>query len=659
MRGATAGLLLAVFPGTLLAQSAAAPQPQRPAPAVGAQTSAPAAGSAAGSTTGSISSQASAVAAEAKEPRSRERRRAAKLFLSASKLFQSEQFEEALRDYQQAAELDPSNRNYGLAADVARSHAVTALVQAAAKDRLRGDAAGARAALAHALELDPTSAQIGEHLHELADDALLGQATPLYEQATTTIGAAPELAPSAGVHSFHVRSEQRQLIQQVFRAYGIEPSLDDTVRPTPVRLDVDNASFEVATRALGLVTMSFYVPLDAHRVLVARNTRENRLQYARQELETVYISGLSPTELTEVGTLAKNVFDVQQATVDPSAGTITLRAPQKTLNAFNRTMSQLLDGRSQVLLEVLLIQIAHTSTRNTGVKPPQSMSAYNVYAEEQSLLNANQSLVQEIISNGLASASEPLTIIGILLASGQVSSSLFSNGLALFGGGKTLSGLSPGSLTANLDLNSSDSRELDQMLLHLSDGEAATMRSGTRYPIQTSSFSSLSAGTSGIAGLTSAGTSSALSSLLSSLSSSVPNVPQVEYQDLGLTLKATPKVMRNDDVALNIDMKIDALSGSSINGNPILNNRAYSGVVTLRAGEAVVVASELDKSESRAISGTPGMSEIPGLNNLTGVDKQGSYAMLLIILTPHVIRGTQAAGHSPMMQVERGEAGAH
>jgi Flp pilus assembly secretin CpaC len=363
--------------------------------------------------------------------------------------------------------------------------------------------------------------------------------------------------------------------------------------------------------------------------------------------------------LTEVGTLAKNVFDVQQATVDPSAGTITLRAPQKTLNAFNRTMSQLLDGRSQVLLEVRLIQIAHTSTRNTGVKPPQSMSAYNVYAEEQSLLNANQSLVQEIISNGLASASEPLTIIGILLASGQVSSSLFSNGLALFGGGKTLSGLSPGSLTANLDLNSSDSRELDQMLLHLSDGEAATMRSGTRYPIQTSSFSSLSAGTSGIAGLTSAGTSSALSSLLSSLSSSVPNVPQVEYQDLGLTLKATPKVMRNDDVALNIDMKIDALSGSSINGNPILNNRAYSGVVTLRAGEAVVVASELDKSESRAISGTPGMSEIPGLNNLTGVDKQGSYAMLLIILTPHVIRGTQAAGHSPMMQVERGEAGAH
>ena len=65
-------------------------------------------------------------------------------------------------------------------------------------------------------------------------------------------------------------------------------------------------------------------------------------------------------------------------------------------------------------------------------------------------------------------------------------------------------------------------------------------------------------------------------------------------------------------------------------------------MVTLKQGEAVVVVSELDKSESRAISGTPGISEIPGLNNLTGNDTQKNYATLLIIITPHVIRGTQA-----------------
>ncbi|MGA2219460.1 MAG: hypothetical protein ABSG51_15330, partial [Terracidiphilus sp.] len=189
------------------------------------------------------------------------------------------------------------------------------------------------------------------------------------------------------------------------------------------------------------------------------------------------------------------------------------------------------------------------------------------------------------------------------------------------------------------------------------DGEAGTVRSGTKYPIQTSSFSSLSPNLPNIPGLTSAGASSGLSSLLSSLSS-VPNIPQVQYQDLGLTLKATPKVLRSNDVALSIDLKIDALSGTSLNGNPILNSRTYSGVITLRQGEGAVILSELDKQEMRAISGIPGLSEIPGLNNVTGKDTQRSSSTLLIVMTPHVVRGTQSAGHTPMLRLEKSTPGA-
>jgi hypothetical protein len=153
---------------------------------------------------------------------------------------------------------------------------------------------------------------------------------------------------------------------------------------------------------------------------------------------------LAPTELTEVGTLAKNVFEIQQSVVDPTSGTITVRATASTLNAFNATIRDLVDGHSQVMLEVDLIQVAHTSERNTGLQPPQSISAFNVYTEEQSILNSNQALVQQIVSSGLAAQGDTLAILGILLASGQVSSSLFSNGVALFGGGLTASALSPG-----------------------------------------------------------------------------------------------------------------------------------------------------------------------------------------------------------------------
>jgi Flp pilus assembly secretin CpaC len=67
----------------------------------------------------------------------------------------------------------------------------------------------------------------------------------------------------------------------------------------------------------------------------------------------------------------------------------------------------------------------------------------------------------------------------------------------------------------------------------------------------------------------------------------------------------------------------------------------------------VVIMSELDKSESRAISGLPGLSEIPGLNDITDKDAQKNSSTLLVVTTPHVLRGTQASGHSAMMRVER------
>ena len=660
----TAVVLLTVFPGSVLAAQVAAPVAQSTATPLRPTQSPVAPATAPAPTTPAKEKQVVPV-------RDADRRHAAKLYLAASKLFEKAQFEKALHGYEQAAKLDPNNGDYPLAASVARSHAVTALVQNAAKNRVRGDRATARADLAHGLELEPQNSQAREHLYELGDDALLGQSRPLYELGAGTIGEAAMLAPNAALHSFHLHTDERQMIRQVFKAYGIETTMDNSVRSGLVRLDVDDVGFEEAVRLLEMVTKTFYVPLDAHRALVANDVKGNRDEFMRQGLETVYLSGLTQTEMTDVGNLAKNVFNVHEATVNLTSGTITLRAPDKTLSAFNATLRELLQGRSQVLLQVRIIQLAHTNTRDTGAQLSQSMKVFNVAAEAESVLSANQSTVNEIISSGLASSTDYMTILGILIAAGDVTNSPLSEGFATFGGSLTncstsiftctgaltTFGLAPGTTTVNLNLNSSESRELDDLQLRLGDGEAATLRSGTRYPIQTSSYSNLATSNSTLAGLTSAGTSSSLSSLLASYTSSSSTIPQIEYQDLGLTLKATPKVLRNGTVALTIDMEIKALSGSSINSNPILDNDSYAGVMTLKQGEAAVMMSDLSKTESLAVSGTPGISEIPGLNNLTGKDTEKNYATLLIVITPQVVRGTQATGHSPMMRIDREQSG--
>jgi general secretion pathway protein D len=596
-------------------------------------------------------------------------RRAAKLFLSAAKLYEAGQFEPALAQYQQAAALDPGNNDYAIAVEVARSHAVTALIQSAAKARVQSNPAAARAALARALELDPKNVAVAEHLSQLADDTV-AQAPP-DRASTRSFALAPpfELAPTTGPQSFHLHTGPQQLIQQVYKAYGITATLDSSVSGPTTRFDIDDAPYAQAVNALSLATNTFAVPIDSHRVLVARSTPQMHAQFDRNAVESVSLAGLSSgassggssNEMNDIQAIAKNVYEIQRMNLDAGASTLTMQASPATLSAFNNTWNDLSEGRAEVVIDVRILSIAHTNARNTGLQTPQQIGVFNVLSEANSILQANQALVQQIIASGLAGPNDIATILAILIASGAVTSPLFNNGFAIFGGNCSLSSgtcspgafaLVPGTTTFNFNVNSSDSRLLDNYQFRLMDGEEGTLKSGTQYPITTSSYSNLASSLINIPGVNTAGNSGVLSGITSALGNTA-TIPQIQYQDLGLTLKTTPHVLRSGNIALSVDLKILSLAGGMINGIPVLNNTAYSGMATMQVGEAAVVAGEIDVSQVHAISGIPGVSEIPGVNNITNTNVQKSTATLLIVMTPHLVRLPHGKDGTPMQTLER------
>ena len=163
--------------------------------------------------------------------------------------------------------------------------------------------------------------------------------------------------------------------------------------------------------------------------------------------------------------------------------------------------------------------------------------------------------------------------------------------------------------TANFSLNSSDARMLDQVQMRVLDQEDATFRSGTRYPIVTSTYSNLTGTSLGIGGISTPGLSSALQNLgISSAalqSTTSQTIPQVQYEDLGLTLKATPHILQNQDVTLKIDLKIESLSGQTLNSNPVLNSRQYQGSITLLPGESSEIVSRSRCTDAATASGYP------------------------------------------------------
>lgn len=572
---------------------------------------------------------------------SRNADKARKLYLEGAKALENKDYAAAETDFTRATQLDPRNQQYSAASALLVSHHATALIQDADKAKLLGHAEEARGDLLLAARLDPKNPMLAQHIDELAREAAPDpvQLKPEDESAASIV----ELAPASGRHSFHLRGDGSDILRQVLTAYGITPSIDSTLKSKPVRFDADDATFDQAARMAKLATNTFFVPLDPKRVLVAADTKENRAKYQRLAYETVYFPGLTNAETGEMGLVARNVFDARQSTVSASNSTLSVRAPQPEMAALNGTLSEMLDGHSEIQVEVRLYDVAKTRTRNVGVQLPQSATLFNIPSALNSVISQNQSLVQEIISSGLASPGDLGAIALALIASGQLSgSSILSQPFAFFGGGLTLTGLTTSGVSGNLVLNSSDTRVLDHVTMRLLDQEESTIKAGERYPIITSSYSNFGASNLSIPGLSSAGLSSTLAGLGISAaelqSGLTQTIPQVQYQDLGLTLKIKPNIQKDHDVTLNLDLKITSLQGSSLNNIPILNNEDFSTIATLHQGASALVVSSLSKQQSRAVTGVPGLNDLPGFQSATNSNVENDFSDLVIVITPHIVR---------------------
>ena len=593
-----------------------------------------------------------APAPAAAHPSDHDRDRAQHFFVQGGKAISERNLDAAVTAFGKAAALVPANPDYQAALAIARDNLATQLMQQALKARLLGDETSFRERYQAAATADNRNPLVIEHAGDLdpVEDTREALLNPVGDNTAPPI----TLAPSPGRHSFHLLLPAADILRQVFGAYGITPTIDSSVGKERVPFDADGVDYRQAQQMLTLATNTFLVPLDPSRVLLALDTKENRSKYERLTIETVYLPGLTANELNDVSNIARNVFEAQQATVHESNNTMTVRAPSLQLNAFNYELNEMLDGRSEILLDVDIYEVQTDHTVNAGIELSQSVNVFNLDSELNSLITSNPTLVSEIISSGLASPGNIEEIAAALVLSGMAGSTPLSSPFAYFGGGLTATAVSPaGPTTGNASLISSDTRMIDKLQLRLLDQEEGTIKIGERYPIVTSSYSNLATGSTGISGITSAGLSNTLQNLginLASLSSAASaTVPQVQYQDIGLTLTATSRVQQGRDVALKLRLDLSSLSGQTLNSNPIITNRENESEVVVKPGEQTLLFSQLTQQESNALIGLPFLSEIPGFELATNRDVDKMRDSIVVVITPRVVRLSHTAPMGKMV----------
>lgn len=571
-------------------------------------------------------------------------REAEDAYLQGAKAVERKDLEGAQKSFARAVQLNPKNRDYTLALIVTREHRLSELVQQAARQRLLGHNERAEQLLAEARTIDPNNAIISQHFETPAVSAF--SALPTSEAASDSLGGPIQLQPKPGTQDVHLRGGATELLRALYAQFGISASLDSSVRSGPrVKLDLEGVTFEQAARIASQMTHTFAIPVQAHTAMIADDTEDNRRRMKPLVEETVYMPGLQESQMSEMATLARTLFDLPLVTASPTTDTIVLRGDPENLKLLNATYNGLLNGSSDVMLDIKLYEIDRTRTRNLGFQLPSSIGVFSIAQEAQQLVSANQSTIDQAIASGVIkltgnTVNDLLTETAFLIGAGLVNVPQYTNLIGTVGKGLSLSGVYLGSQTTiNLLLNSSDIRSLDAVQLRSGSNQEANFRAGTRYPIITSTYTYgvQNSVASAVAGLNINGTS--VSSLLQQyLGNSQATVPQIQFEDLGLTLKATPSILRAGTVQLKLDMKVESLGAGSLNGIPVLNSRQLTSIVTIPAGQTALLASEVSSSETRAVQGLPGLSELPGFQGTTNENKETSTGELLITITPHVVR---------------------
>jgi len=324
----------------------------------------------------------------------------------------------------------------------------------------------------------------------------------------------------------------------------------------------------------------------------------------------------------------RTLFELKFIVSEAQTSTIIVRAPQNILEPATRFMEELGSGHPQVMLDVRVYEVSRTLVDNFGLHIPNQFNLYNIPIAALGLTLAGgqsiQDLINQLIASGGINQANSSALSALLAQLGGGGSSIFSQPLATFGNGMTLMGVSLGTLSATLSRNEGYLQSLQHVTLRAAQGKDATINLGSRYPIVNATFAPIF-------------NTAAISQAIQNNSFIAP-VPSFTYEDLGLTLKVKPAIHGESDVSLTVDLKVRSLSGASVNGQPVIGNREYSGSINVKNEQSAVVAGEITSTEQRSLSGVPGIGQFPVLSRaVTSNTKEKDADEFLVVITPHII----------------------
>jgi general secretion pathway protein D len=518
-------------------------------------------------------------------------------------------WDSALVNYEKAVQSDPANAAYVLHDRQARTEASLFHLKNGRLLVKGGRAEEASGEFQKAARIDPSNEAAAQELARIlttqaeakrAREAVIQQA--LKSRAETGQPPTVQLQPfpTEPLAHFRISADSRKIIETLGKLAGLNVVFTPDFRPNPLSVDLTNIKVEDALRVVALQTKSFWRALTPNTILVIPDDPNHRRDYDEEVLKTIYLSNpLAPADRTAITTALKQVLGLQRIMDNPDSNAIIIRDTPAKVAAAEQLVRDLDRAKAEILVEVDVVEADRDRIRDLGLTPATVSSTGTITAGLQA---------GAIFSPSSASSS-------------STASSLVNLGQLTY---RDYAAVLP-SATASAVLNDSKTHILQSPEVRVTDGQTAKLRIGSRIPYATGSF------------LPSFGGTTSSTSGIGLLAST-----QFQYQDVGVNLELTPRLLATGEVALHAKIEISSLGASiSVGGfsQPTFGQRVIEHDIRLREGEVNLLGGLIQNTVTSSVTGVPGLGDVPLLRYFfSQVHKEVNDTEVLVMLTPRVIR---------------------
>lgn len=294
----------------------------------------------------------------------------------AQRAERDEDFDRAVAEYEKALRQSPDNRDVRLQLDRARARASERHFLAARRFAGAGKLEEALVEYQLAAELNPTSAEIDEELR--AARAKLRARLAVSREGRTQLETLIEQTRALGPPGFDLPADAKlpdtlifreASVRDVFTAMarfaGISVVFDSAFRDSSVTVDLRNTTLEDALGALTAATRTFYRVTAPKTITVVQDTPAKRREYEEEIIRTFYISN---ADLKETLDLLRIVVDNRRLSPISATNSITIKDTPERISAAAKVISAIDKARAEVVIDVELLEVDRTRLREFGLQ---------------------------------------------------------------------------------------------------------------------------------------------------------------------------------------------------------------------------------------------------------------------------------------------------